>query len=141
MKIDPNLTIGGMHPQSINKPSGKPGAFEKVLSGIEQTTAPEMLSVQTPQSVTMISPTKLKGLGLSEQAIELLDGYAQALADPSVTLKSLKPMVDELAGLKEGLDKTMGALSDNDPLKGILKDVGSTIESEVLRFARGDLLM
>ena len=89
----------------------------------------------------MISPMRLKGLGMGEQAIELLNGYAQALADPSVTLKSLQPMVDELAGLKDGLDKASGKLSDDDPLKGILKDVGTTIDSEVLRFSRGDLLM
>jgi hypothetical protein len=139
MKIDPNLTIGGVSPQKTINPSGKQGVFEDMLSGIEQKTMPETVPVMPSTSVPAISPMTIKGMG--EQAIELLDGYALALADPAVSLKSLQPFVNELADLKEGLDKTMGALSDDDPLKGILQDVRSTLESEVLRFSRGDLLM
>ncbi|MEN6474913.1 MAG: hypothetical protein ABFD81_12930 [Syntrophaceae bacterium] len=141
MKIDPNLTIGGVVPQKTAKPLGKQGAFEDMLSGIEQKTIPETIPAMPSTAVSTISPMTIKGLGMGEQAIDLLDGYASALADPDVTLKSIQPIVNELAGLKEGLDKTVGALSDDDPLKGILKDVGATLESEVLRFSRGDLLM
>jgi len=141
MKIDPNLTIGGVGPQKTAKPSGKHGAFEDMLAGIEQKAAPETIPVMPTASPSAISPMTIKGLGMGEQAIELLDGYALALADPAVSLKSLQPIVNELADLREGLEKTAGALSDDDPLKGILKDVGATLESEVLRFSRGDLLM
>jgi len=141
MKIDPNLTIGGVEPQKATKPSGRQGAFEDMLSGIEQKTIPETIAVMPSSAVSTISPLTIKGLDMGEQAIELLDGYALALSDPAVSLKSLQPIVNELAGLKQGLDKTVGALSDDDPLKGILKDVGATLESEVLRFSRGDLLM
>lgn len=141
MKIDPNLTIGSVCPQNPSKHLGKKGVFEGMLSGIEQKTVSETTPVLSSMAAPMISPMTIKGLDMGEQAIELLDGYAQALADPGVTLKSLQPIVDELASLKEGLDKTKGALSDDDPLKGILTDVGTTIESEVLRFSRGDLLM
>jgi len=141
MKIDPNLTIGGVGPQKTTRPSGNKAAFEDMLSGIERKTIPETIPVMPSTAVSAISPATIKGLDMGEQAIELLDGYALALADPAVTLKSLQPIVNELADLKEGLDKTVGALSDDDPLKGILKDVGATLESEVLRFSRGDLLM
>jgi hypothetical protein len=141
MKIDPNLTIGGVAPQKANRPSGGPGAFEDMLSGIEQKTVPGTIPMMPSTAVSTISPMTIKGLDMGEQAMELLDGYALALSDPAVSLKKLQPMVNELASLKEGLDKTVAGLSDDDPLKGILKDVGATLESEVLRFSRGDLLM
>lgn len=140
MKIDPHLTIGGMNPQVPAKTTAKKGAFEEVLSGIEQPAKPEA-TLPPAMMVSPVSPYKLKALSISEQAIEQLDGYAKALADPSRTLKSIEPLVNDLAGLKPGLDEAAGALNDDDPLKGILQDTGATIDSAVLRFARGDLLM
>lgn len=140
MKIDPNLTIGGVSSPVLVKPEGKAGVFEKVLSGIEQTAPPEMIAL-TSMAGSSLNPQTLQGLSMGEQAIDLLDGYAQTLTDSSRTLKSITPMVEELAELKPRLDEAAGALSDGDPLKGILQDVSATIESEVMRFARGDLLM
>lgn len=141
MKIDPNLTIGGAGPQKATRPSGSTGAFEDMLSGIENKTMTGTIPMMPSPAVPSISPLTIKGLDMGERAIELLDGYALALSDPGMSLKRLQPMVNELADLKEGLDKTVAALSDDDPLKGLLKDVGATLESEVLRFSRGDLLM
>lgn len=140
MKIDPNLTIGGVSPSSAMKPAGKAGVFEQVLSGLEQT-APAQTAGLASLGSPMINPQTLQGLSVGEQAIDLLDGYAQSLNDASRSLKSITPMMEELAELKPKLDEAAGALSDGDPLKGILQDVSATIESEVTRFQRGDLLM
>ena len=39
-----------------------------------------------------------------------------------------------------GVEEAAGALADTDQLKGILNDTAVTIDAELLRYARGDLL-
>jgi hypothetical protein len=139
MKIDPNLTIGSVGPKSPVRPQGRKGAFEEVLSGIEQKVirASTLLHAIPPSQIT---PQRIKALGMSEQAIDALEGYARMLADPNTSLKTLQTNVDELSAVRAELHEASGALSDDDPLKGLIRDMASTIDSEVLRFERGDLL-
>ena len=139
MKIDPNLTIGQVSPPTSVRPASRKGAFEEVLSGIEQKTA-TAASELPPLTTALLDPQKIQALSLSEQALELLDGYAQALADPRQTLRALKPMADELASLRTDLEEQARALAGDDPLKAIMQDVSATIDAQMIQFARGDLL-
>ena len=140
MKIDPNMIIGTVVPETVKRVSGTGGAFEDVLKGLEaDTTAmPDKVHAQFQQ--VAVSPQKLTALSTSEDALELLGRYSQAVSDPQMSLKGLAPMVDELESMKSRLDSASSFISDNDPLKGILSEVSSTLYGEVLRFRRGDLI-
>jgi hypothetical protein len=108
MKIDPNLTIGSVGPKSPVRPQGRKGAFEEVLSGIEQKVirASTLLHAIPPSQIT---PQRIKALGMSEQAIDALEGYARMLADPNTSLKTLQTNVDELSAVRAELHEASGA--------------------------------
>lgn len=140
MKIDPNLIIGtvtGKTPAA--KETGLAGVFEDILKDVQKTDAKEMLSVQAMPQMNQLNPYKVGALTMSEQAIDMLDSYAEALLGPQHTLKSIAPMVDNLDGMKSKLLEASSLLSDDDPLKEIMNDTASTLSGEVMRFRRGDL--
>jgi hypothetical protein len=74
-----------------------------------------------------ISPAKLSAVSTSEDALELLEKYSQAVADPNLNLKVISPMVDQLEAMKNKVDNAASFIADNDPLKGIMNEVSSTI--------------
>ena len=140
MKIDPNLIIGTV---SGNTPAarqtGLSGVFEDILSEVQRTDVKEMSSLQAMPQVNQLNPSKVNALTMSEQALDMLDTYSKALVDPGLNLKSLAPMVENLDGMKTELLEASSFLSDDDPLKDIMKDTASTLFGEVMRFRRGDL--
>jgi hypothetical protein len=139
MKINPNMTIGSV-PGSQTKPQGGvEGVFEDLLKGIETGSMNKTGLVGMPYQVNTVSPVKIKAMSASEEAIELLDRYSKALSDPNVNLKAISPMVDQLDAMKSKVDNAASFIADNDPLKGIMKEVSSTLYGEVLRFKRGEL--
>ena len=89
---------------------------------------------------SFISPQKLNALSLSEEALDLLDKYAQAVSNPAMNLKSIAPMVDDLDAMREKLIQAGTFIADDDPLKGIMNEVSSALYGEVLRFKRGELI-
>lgn len=142
MKIDPNLIIGavaGKMTETRQAPVG--GAlFEDVLQGVQETGVKEASRVQAAYPIDLVNPQKIGALSLSEQALDMLDAYSKGLADPSLSLKSIEPMVEDLSRMSSELSNAGSFLSDADPLKGIIDEVASTVNSEVMRFRRGDLL-
>lgn len=142
MKIDPNLIIGaitGKKTEIEHSSAGGP-SFEDVLEGVQKTEAKETSSVQAAYPVDLPSPQKMRALSLSEQALDMLDAYSKGLADSSLSLKSIEPMVEGLSKISSELSNAGSFLSDGDPLKGIIDEVASTLSSEVIRFRRGDLV-
>ncbi|HPI92929.1 MAG TPA: hypothetical protein PLT09_03825 [Deltaproteobacteria bacterium] len=140
MKIDPNKIIGTMVSETVKPSAGARGAFEDVLKGLETETAAKAGSVQASFTQLSISPQKLQAVGASEDALELLESYSQAVGDPQVSLKELAPMVDEMEAMKARVDGAASFISDDDPLKGIMNDVSAALDVEVLKFRRGDLI-
>jgi hypothetical protein len=140
MKIDPNMTIGSITGNQVITPRGARGAFEDVLKGLEKDAAPKPGKVGAPMPTSFISPQKLKALSLSEEALDLLDKYAQAVSNPAMNLKSIAPMVDDLDAMREKLIQAGTFIADDDPLKGIMNEVSSALYGEILRFKRGELI-
>jgi hypothetical protein len=82
--------------------------------------------------MTPVSSVKLSAVSAGEEALELLESYSLALADPNLNLKAISPMVDRLEAMKNKVDNASSFIADNDPLKGIMNEVSSTLYGEVL---------
>jgi len=140
MKIDPNMAIG-----SVAGPQARPqrtagSGFEEVLKGMEADAAPKAASLGMPMPMSSISPQKLDALSTSEEALDLLEKYSQAMVDPASNLKAIAPMVDELDAMRQKVVEAGSSIANDDPLKGILNEVSSALYGEVLRFQRGELI-
>jgi hypothetical protein len=75
-----------------------------------------------------------------KDTLDLVDFYAQKLADQSLPSDNLSPLVEQL---EERLDllKEMGSSSQMDErLKTIISDVATTMGVEIEKFRRGDYL-
>ena len=140
MKINPNMIIGSVAGTQIKPQGGTKGVFEDVLKGLEvgAVNMPETVGGQF--QMNHISPVKLNAVSASEEAIELLDSYSKAVSDPNLNLKAIAPMVDQLEATRLKVDNAASFIADNDPLKGIMNEVSSTLYGEVLRFRRGELI-
>lgn len=143
MKIDPNLiTTGVTSTESTRQPTNT-GAFEDLLKSTEaagETQSVSQTSAVQSVSMPLMDSQHMQGITLSEEAIDLLDTYAQGLSQSDQTLKSLSSMMEQLSTLKTQLDDSSQSLMQTDPLREIMQDVSSTIQSEMLRFSRGDLI-
>jgi hypothetical protein len=140
MKINPNMTIGSVSGSQIKPQGGVNGVFEDLLKGIETGSVNKSDSVGTQFQMNPVNPVKLSAVSASEEAIELLDSYSKAVSDPNLNLKVIAPMVDQLEATKAKVDNAASFIADNDPLKGIMNEVSSTLYGEVLRFRRGELI-
>ncbi|HON38530.1 MAG TPA: hypothetical protein PLY57_07100 [Deltaproteobacteria bacterium] len=141
MKIDPNMMIGivtGKRP-GTGTPAAGGSAFEDILKDVQKADGPGVHHLQPIPGLDQPSPQKFNALNISEQALDLLDAYARVLADPRRSLKDIAPMVEELSSLRSSVAQARSFLSDNDPLKGIMDDVESALNGEIMRFRRGDL--
>mgnify|MGYP001111081476 CR=1 FL=1 len=142
MKIDPNVLIGTITGKAAGaKQTAVTGnVFEDILKGVQNTGAPGIQNVHAPFAVESLNPQKIKALSLSEQAVDMLDSYAKSLSDPAQTLKQIAPVVDELEAMRSSILEARSFLADSDRLKGVMDDVASAINTEVLKFRRGDLI-
>jgi len=142
MKIDPKMAIGSLTGTQVKPKNGIAGGFDEVLKGLETDTAAKGATQTGAAAMPFgpVSPQKLNALTASEDALELLTKYSQAVVDPNVSLKSLEPMVNDLEAMREKVNQASSFISDNDPLKGIMNDVSSALYGEVLKFRRGELI-
>ncbi|MCD6570930.1 MAG: hypothetical protein J7L53_09535 [Deltaproteobacteria bacterium] len=144
MKIDPNMIIGKTLGQTSHQKHVSGGAkFEDILQRIEDASGKDISRI-SPHGITdMISPPqadKIKSLSISEQALDILDKYNKLLTNPDITLKSLAPIVDDMKIMGKQLNEVSLSLPSDDSLKEIVNDIVSAIDSEVIRFNRGDLI-
>jgi hypothetical protein len=141
MKIDPKMAIGSLTGNQVKPKTGITGGFDEVLKGLETDTAAKG-ATQAGATIPFgsVNPQKLNALTTSEDALELLTKYSQAVSNPNMSLKSLEPMVNELDAMREKVNQAGSFIADNDPLKGIMNDVSTALYGEVLKFRRGELI-
>ncbi len=142
MKIDPNILIGAVTGKTAaGKQSVQGGsAFEDVLNNLQDKKTKDAQSVFAPYAAGSFSPQTMRAVTLSGQAVDMLDAYAKDLADPKVSLKDISSRVEELSEMRSAVLDAKSFLSDSDPLSGIMDEVASTLNGEVMRFRRGDLI-
>ncbi len=75
-----------------------------------------------------------------KDTLDIVDFYAEKLADSSIPSDNLSPLVEQLEQRMDML-KEMGTSSQmDDRLKTIISDVATTMGVEIERFKRGDYL-
>ncbi|MDY6852901.1 MAG: hypothetical protein SV487_12605, partial [Thermodesulfobacteriota bacterium] len=75
-----------------------------------------------------------------EQALGLLDRYAQALADPSQSLKQVSSLVRDLEQEADKLAHLSQSLPQDHGLKGSLDQTAVLAAVEAAKFNRGDYI-
>jgi hypothetical protein len=73
-----------------------------------------------------------------DRLVDRLENYRLKLADPHVSLKSIQPLLNDMAASSEKLAPKLAHLDEADPLKDILNRSLVAVSLEVTRFNRGD---
>ncbi len=140
MKIDPYMTIGKVLDNNVaTKRPGNANAFEDMLKSLESGTANKVSPGNMVGIHQGLNPQKIKHISIAEQALDLLQQYADMLSDPDITLREISPVIDDMNKMKASLKQVKDSLSSDDALKGIAQDILTTIDSEVIKYTRGDL--
>ena len=77
----------------------------------------------------------------SEKILNLLDHYAGELADPSKTLKDIRPLVDSIekeVTLMES--EAVNKVQNDEALDSLVKDLAVTAKVAMYKFHRGDYI-
>ena len=75
-----------------------------------------------------------------DRLVDRLENYRLKLADPQASLKSIQPLLDDMAASSEKLAPKLEHLDEGDPLKDILNRSLVMVALEITRFNRGDYL-
>ena len=103
--------------------------FDKKLD--ELHTTPSLNPVDSKSDV----------IGQSEKILNLLDHYAGELADPSKTLKDIRPLVDSIekeVTLMES--EAVNKVQNDETLDRLVKDLAVTAKVAMYKFHRGDYI-
>jgi hypothetical protein len=95
------------------------------------------------QTTASLSPVDNKSdvIVQSEKILNLLDHYAGELADPSRTLKDIRPLVDSIekeVTLMES--EAVNKIQNDKTLDGLVKDLAVTAKVAMYKFHRGDYI-
>jgi hypothetical protein len=133
-----------MEIKGVGGPSGSTG-LTKTLKKEDNTSFREVLQGRIAQT-TPITPTGGADSGpafitRSEKLLGLLDGFAQALADPRKSLKEMAPLVQRMEGELRDLDTLPGAeKGKNQDLSRLAGEVSLLAHVTLFKFHRGDFV-
>jgi len=83
---------------------------------------------------------RARGIEATEKAMDLLEKYQRAMADPEISLKEVDPLVQSLSRELKGLAGWAEQLPASDPLQKIMTDLRILSSVEVEKFNRGDYI-
>jgi hypothetical protein len=75
-----------------------------------------------------------------DRLVDRLENYRLKLADPQVSLRSIQPLLNDMAASSEKLAPKLAHLDEADPLRDILNRSLVMVSLEITRFNRGDYL-
>lgn len=116
-------------------------SFFDILSGQLQPSAeaPALEATTAPSTETQIpAELRLAGLSMSENTIELLDSFSQALGDLRLSADDLLPLIEALEGDTTTLLDIKEQLPAHDPLAQLIDRVTTISAIEAEKFRRGD---
>lgn len=73
-----------------------------------------------------------------DRLVDQLENYRFKLADPQASLKSIQPLLNDMAASSEKLAPKLEHLDEGDPLYDILNRSLVMVSLEITRFNRGD---
>ena len=113
----------------VSKNKGFQEIMDRKMSEID---APA-LQIQNQMKATVVEN--------SEKILELLDTYANALTDPSKTLKDIEPLVESIEkGVRHIEREAVDKIPQGDELNEIIKDLAVTANVALFKFHRGDYI-
>ena len=128
-KIDDIYQVNLPASNKANKGHGFKEIMDKKISEIDVTTR--------------LSGNRVKAevVENGEKILSLLDTYADALTDPSKTLKDIEPLVQSIEEKVGHIEKEAAdQIPVNDELNGIIKDLAVTANVALFKFHRGDYM-
>jgi hypothetical protein len=94
--------------------------------------------IQASSPYLAISPTD-KVTSQTSRLLDLLDNYAKNLERPSITLRDMVPLTEEIRlNAQELLEETEKIPQDQEKLRGIATSAVIAAEVELVKFRRGD---
>jgi len=142
MKIDDiqGKKITGRKP--VKKKSTSETSFFAVLDGqlhpTEETASVQQTSqIETEQQV-IPAKLRMKGVSLSEETIELLESYGDALGNLDLQAEDLQPLIEALENDRMALMDIKAQLPEEDPLALLIDHVATITYLEAEKFRRGD---
>jgi len=137
-------------PEKIqSRPPATQGDFGDVLKETMKTLGGTQTAVQASMGVEPVFPLQLQRLSTIdkhtivegiENVLDLLDDYQRKLADQTVTLKDIHPLISAIEHENQNLKPLLNKLREGDELKQILNQTLVTTSLEVIKFNKGDYI-
>ena len=138
---------------NANKTTRKQGAegdaFKNILKSSLERTGQQPAKVQQPSSINSLSAARLQPLSPAiknatvervDHLLNLLDNYRKQLADPTMTLRKIEPVMNTIIEEKEQLASMLDSLAGEEELKDIVNQTLITASLEAIKYNRGDYI-
>lgn len=113
----------------IDRNDGFKEIFDRTVSGIG---APSPVKPLDPRTIV---------LDQSDRVLDLLDNYAGKLADTSISLKEIHPLVRRIENEVRLMESGAADLvEENKDMGRLLREIAATASVAVLKFERGDYI-
>jgi len=146
--IDEIISNGNVD-KTVRKDPIENDDFKKILKDSVERTASHPAKVHQPASINPVSAIRLQPLSseIKRATVErvdillnLLDNYRKQLADPTMTLRNMEPVLNTIIKEKEQLSSVLDSLTSEDGLKDIVNRTLITASLEVIKYNRGDYI-
>ncbi len=138
-----------------NRTSGGEGRFQEIMEQAVQKEAAGGAGVRQPAGVPIPEGVQIipglervrsvqaedareRLLADIRETLDLVDHYARALGDPSLSPDEMRPLVEHLEGRIDGLRQMEADPAVPGELRGVVSDLAITLSTEVAKFGRGD---
>lgn len=99
------------------------------------------ISQRSPVSSVPGAGSRAGSLEQGERVLDLLEGFAQALADPQKSLRALEPLALEMEEEVKHLEPTLDSRGNSDQgLARLMSEVSLLTNVALLKFRRGDYI-
>jgi hypothetical protein len=123
--------------------------FKNILKESVEKSVRHATQVESPVSLNALSAVRFNPESEQDKAsaikrvdsfINLLDDYRKQLADPTITLRSIEPVMKTIIKEKDQLSSLLDSLPDEEGLKDIVNRTLITASLEVIKYNRGDYI-
>lgn len=129
-------------PKSANKTKSSQGTsfFDLLADQLQPTSETEAAAATAavPTEGRVSTELRLAGLSMSENTIDLLESFSQALGNLHLSANDLLPLIEALEGDTTTLLDIKEQLPKHDPLSQLIDRVATISAVEAEKFRRGD---